>query len=219
MTRASTAKDHSMSHLASAGLRRSAEGLDFKPEAEPTARPATPGQPDMWVLVMVEALTFSAYFVVYIVWRMRHPALYLESQAHLSRELGVADTLILLTSSWSIARCVQRARAGEYEAALGSVVLTIGLGVLFVAAKLYEWASKIANGLYFTSNEFFSFYYFLTGIHLLHVLVGFIVLGVVVYQLKSPARRSQEIIETGATYWHMVDFLWMIIFALLYLMR
>jgi nitric oxide reductase NorE protein len=53
----------------------------------------------------------------------------------------------------------------------------------------------------------------------LHVLVGFVVLAVVVYQLQSPARRSQEIVETGATYWHMVDFLWVVIFALLYVMR
>jgi nitric oxide reductase NorE protein len=186
--------------------------------AAETAR-ATPGQPDMWVLVMVEALTFSAYFVVYLIWRMRRPELYLESQARLSRELGVADTLILLTSSWSIARCVQRARAGDYRGALASAVLTILLGLLFTGAKLYEWGSKVAQGLYFGTNEFFSFYYFLTGMHLLHVLVGFIVLGVVVHQLWSPARRSQELIETGATYWHMVDFLWMIIFALLYVMR
>ena len=55
--------------------------------------------------------------------------------------------------------------------------------------------------------------------HLLHVLVGFIALGVVQYQIASPARRSQERIETGATYWHLVDLLWVIIFALLYVMR
>ena len=180
---------------------------------------ATPGQPDMWVLVLVEALTFAAYFVAYVVYRMRLPELYLESQAHLSRELGVADTLILLTSSWSIARCVQRARVGEYRGALVSVLLTFLLGVVFAGAKLYEWTDKVRQGFYFSTNQFFSFYYFLTGMHLMHVLVGFIVLGVVIYQLRSPARRSQEIIETGATYWHMVDFLWMIIFALLYLMR
>jgi nitric oxide reductase NorE protein len=179
----------------------------------------TPGQPDMWVLVMVEALTFTAYFVVYTICRTRSPELYLQSQAHLSRELGLVNTLVLLTSSWSMARCVQRARAGDYAGALRNVFLTIALGLTFSGAKLFEWSAKIGQGFTFTTNEFFSFYYFLTGMHLLHVLVGFIVLGVVVYQLSSPARRSQEIIETGATYWHMVDFLWVIIFALLYVMR
>jgi nitric oxide reductase NorE protein len=189
------------------------------PADQPHAAPATPGQPDMWVLVMVEALTFSAYFVVYTIYRTWRPELFLQAQAHLSREVGLINTLVLLTSSWSMARCVQRARAGDYEGALRNVLLTILLGLGFAAAKLYEWSTEIGQGMYFGTNEFFSFYYFLTGMHLLHVLVGFIVLGVVVYQLRSPARRSQEIIETGATYWHMVDFLWVIIFALLYLMR
>jgi nitric oxide reductase NorE protein len=207
-----------MSRPASAGLRRSDRDPRAVAQDEPAA-PVTPGQPDMWVLVMVEALTFSAYFVVYTIWRTRSPELYLRAQAHLSREVGLFNTLVLLTSSWSMARCVQRARAGDHRGALGNVFLTILLGLGFAAAKLYEWSTEIRQGMYFGTNEFFSFYYFLTGMHLLHVLVGFIVLGVVVHQLWSPARRSQEIVETGATYWHMVDFLWVIIFALLYVMR
>jgi nitric oxide reductase NorE protein len=201
-----------MTDIASADFRRSG--------GEPaSAAPATPGQPDMWVLVLFEALIFSSYFVVYVIYRMRNPELYLQSEAGLSLEFGVANTLILLTSSWSMARCVQRARAGEYGAALGNVFLTVALGLLFTGLKLYEWNVKSQNGMTFTTNEYWSFYYFLTGMHLLHVLMGFVVLGVVVYQLRSPARRSQVIVETGATYWHMVDFLWVIIFALLYVMR
>jgi nitric oxide reductase NorE protein len=91
--------------------------------------------------------------------------------------------------------------------------------VLFVASKMFEWSAKVRDGFTFSTNDFFSFYYFLTGIHVLHVLIGFGFLSAVVYQLASPERRSQEIIETGATYWHMVDFLWVVIFALLYVMR
>lgn len=181
--------------------------------------PATPGQPDMWILVLIEAMTFGAYFVVYTVSYKQNSALFLAAQAHLNLLFGVINTLILLTSSWSIARCVERSRLGDYSAALANAWLTILCGIIFVGLKVYEWSIKIGDGLYFSSNEFFSFYYFLTGMHLLHVLVGFIVLGVVVYQLSSPTRRSQEIIETGATYWHMVDFLWVVIFALLYVMR
>lgn len=181
--------------------------------------PAIPGQPDMWVLVMIEALTFSAYFVVYTVFYKRSPELFLQSQAHLNLPFGVFNTVVLLTSSWSIARCVERSRAGDYGAALRNVYLTMAGGVLFTALKLYEWSAEISNGYTFTTDAFFSFYYFLTAMHLLHVVVGFIALSVVIYQLRSPQRRSQEIIETGATYWHMVDFLWVIIFALIYVMR
>jgi nitric oxide reductase NorE protein len=205
-----------MTNLASA--TRGITGGDLRSGTEVQTR-ATPGQPDMWVLVMIEALTFTAYFVVYIVCWALHPRLYSQSQAHLSLMLGVSNTLMLVTSSWSMARCVQQARARNYGGALWNVIFTILLGLVYFIAKLYEWSTIIHNEYYFSTNQFFSFYYFLTGMHLLHVIVGFIVLGVVIYQLSSPIRRSQEIIETGATYWHMVDFLWIFIFALLYVMR
>jgi len=181
--------------------------------------PVTPGQPDMWVLVLFEAFTFSAYFVVYMIWRARNPAAYLQAQTHLRPEFGLINTLVLLASSWSIAICVTKARAGQYAAALRYVFLTLLLGAIFLVSKLYEWSFEMHQGMYFGTNDFFMFYYFLTGIHLLHMLMGFVVLGVVIYQLWSPQRRSQEIVETGATYWHMIDFLWVIIFALLYVMR
>ena len=90
---------------------------------------------------------------------------------------------------------------------------------MFAATKLYEWTSKIAEGSTFTSNDFFMFYYFLTAIHLFRVLCGFIVLGVLVRNLRTPALRSQVVIENCAAYWHMVDLLWVVIFALVYLMR
>jgi nitric oxide reductase NorE protein len=182
-------------------------------------RRTVPGQPDMWVLVLFEAAIFTSYFVVYMLGRAGNPALYLSSQAQLSPLTGLLNTVVLLTSSWSMARCVERARRGDHVGALRDVVLTILLGLVFTAAKLYEWSVKSGQGRTLTKDAFFSFYYFLTGIHLLHVLMGFVVLGVVVYQLSSPVRRSQEIIETGATYWHMVDFLWVVIFALLYVIR
>ena len=147
------------------------------------------------------------------------PVLFLESQALLDPRWGLLNTLVMLASSWSIARCVQAARERAFDAALKNVFLTFFLGLVFVVLKVSEWSAEVHKGLTFTTNEFFSFYYFLTAIHFIHLLVGFVVLGVVIYQLRSPARRSQEIVETGATYWHLVDFLWVMIFALLYLMR
>jgi nitric oxide reductase NorE protein len=92
-------------------------------------------------------------------------------------------------------------------------------GGVFLVSKVLEWATEIERGFSFTTDEFFSFYYFLTGIHFLHLLIGFAFLGVAVHQITSPARRSQELVETCATYWHTIDFLWVLIFALLYVMR
>jgi nitric oxide reductase NorE protein len=178
-----------------------------------------PGQPDMWAFVLFETLVFTSYFVVYLLFRTQNPELYLRSQADLDLRIGVFNTICLLLSSWAVARCVQASREGAYRSALRDAFLTVFFGLVFFAAKVYEWVNEIQMGNNFTTNEFFQHYFFLTSIHCLHLLIGFVVMGVVVYQLWNPNRRSQELIETGATYWHTVDFLWVLIFALLYVVR
>lgn len=194
--------------------------------ADPTSRqreggPATfvPGQPDMWMFVLFESLLFTGYFSVYLFGRTQNQDLYLQSQSDLDLRFGVFNTVALLVSSWAIARCVHAARAGGYSSALRYAVVTVSFGLVFAVSKVLEWIAEIRLGNTFTSDEFFSHYYFLTSIHCIHVLIGFVVLGVVIGQLRSPARRSQQLIETGATYWHTVDFLWVLIFALLYVVR
>ena len=178
-----------------------------------------PGQPDMWAFVLFETLVFTAYFGFYLFYRARSPELFLHSQAHLDLRIGVFNTLVLLLSSWSVARCVQSSRVGAFRAALRDVYITAAFAAVFLFFKVFEWARLVRMGNGFDSNDFFTYYFFLTGIHFVHLLIGFVVLGVVVYQLRSPARRSQELVETCATYWHTVDFLWVLIFALLYVVR
>jgi nitric oxide reductase NorE protein len=157
--------------------------------------------------------------VVYLVSRTQSRELYLQSQADLDLRFGVFNTVVLLLSSWAVARCVQAARDGAYRDALRDAFLTIFFGFAFLVSKVLEWITEIRMGNTFTSNEFFQHYFFLTSIHCVHLLIGFVVLGVVVYQLWSPARRSQQLVETCASYWHTVDFLWVLIFALLYVVR
>jgi len=190
-------------------------------EVRDAKKPAkfVPGQPDMWAFVLFETLIFTGYFGFYLFYRTQSPDLFLHAQAQLDLRIGVFNTLVLLLSSWSVARCVQSARAGAYRPALKDAYLTAFFGLVFMVSKVFEWATQIQMGNGFSSNEFFTYYYFLTGIHFVHLLIGFVVLGVAVYQLRSPARRSQELVETCATYWHTVDFLWVLIFALLYVVR
>jgi nitric oxide reductase NorE protein len=188
-------------------------------QAERTPARFIPGQPDMWAFVLFETLVFTSYFVVYLLFRTQNRELYLQSQADLDLRFGVFNTLALLLSSWAVARCVQASREGAYRDALRDAFLTIFFGVAFLVSKVLEWVKEIRLGNTFTSDEFFQHYFFLTSIHCLHLLIGFVVLGVAVYQLWSPARRSQQLVETCATYWHTVDFLWVLIFALLYVVR
>lgn len=186
---------------------------------KPARARAVPGKPDMWAFVLFETLVFTAYFGFYLFSRGRNPELFLHSQAQLDLRVGVLNTLVLLLSSWSVARCVQSARAGAYRAALRDVFITAAFAAVFLSFKVLEWARLVHAGNGIDSNDFFMFYFFLTGIHFVHLLIGFVVLGVIVYQLLSPARRDQNLVETCATYWHTVDFLWVLIFALLYVVR
>jgi nitric oxide reductase NorE protein len=171
-----------------------------------------------WAFILIECATFSAYFIVYMLYRMHDPGTFADSQVQLSPTYGLVNTLILLASSWQVARSVHSARAQQYESAWRQAVLTVALGVAFVVSKLSEWRFELKSGHNFETNDFFAFYFFLTGIHVVHVLVGFVFMGVALYKLRERDVAS-EALEIAAIYWHMVDFLWVVIFALLYVMR
>lgn len=189
--------------------------------ANATAYPSTHavGVGAMWIYIVGDLFIFGGWFVFYLAYRASEPAVFLESQAQLNQTLGMINTLVLLVSSWWVALCVNATRAGRYGEATRYAWLTILSGAVFGISKVYEWISEMAAGHTFTSNDFFMFYYFLTAIHLFHVMTGFIVLGVLVRHLRTPALRSQVVIENCAAYWHMIDVLWVAIFALLYVMR
>lgn len=178
-----------------------------------------PGDPDMWLFVVVESLVFLSYFCVYIYARTQDEHAFLTAQSALTMWLGVLDTIVLLTSSWAIARCVQCTRAANYAGARRFAYSTAGLGVAFLALKIAEWVHLIRDGHTFSSSDFMQHFFFLTSIHAVHLVIGFVALGVLVRQLSDPRRRSHHTIETCATYWHTVDLFWVVIFAMLYVLR
>ncbi|BBZ03188.1 cytochrome c oxidase subunit III [Mycolicibacterium chitae] len=189
-----------------------------EPQKSPASSGRLPGDLDMWIMVLGDILIFSGYFVIFMIYRAMNPEEFLRAQQHLDVNIGVLNTVILLTSSWFIARAVISARAGRHVQSIRLVYGAGICGVLFMVFKSYEWASKISAG-HTNADTFYSFYYVITGVHLLHVLIGLIVLGVVIRELRNPARRRTSMVESGAVYWHMVDLLWVIIFGLLYVMR
>jgi nitric oxide reductase NorE protein len=178
-----------------------------------------PGDVHMWVMVLGDLIIFGAYFIIFMIFRAMKPQEFLTSQEHLNINIGVLNTLVLLASSWFIARSVQAARAGDHAQALRLTDFGGLCGVAFIAIKAYEWSTKILQGYTISSNDFFMFYYMLTGVHLFHVSLGLLILGITVRELRNPRRQRIFMVESGATYWHMVDLLWIVIFALLYVMR
>ena len=206
------------------------------PNTEPAARAAAPSGPDasttassppaahlpgdghMWVMVLGDLIIFGSYFIIYMVHRAMAPQEFLQAQRHLNITIGVVNTLVLVTSSWFIAQSVQATRVADYPRAIRLTYGGGACGVAFIAIKAYEWSTEIAHG-HTNANPFFMFYYMLTGVHMFHVALGLLILGIVVRELRNPRRQRLSMVEQGATYWHMVDLLWLVIFGLLYVMR
>lgn len=173
----------------------------------------------MWFFVVGDLLIFAVYFVGYVYFRGRNQDLFLAGQARLNLAVGTANTVILLSSSLFVALGVSAARAGRRDVALQRMWTALAVGAAFPVLKMFEWVPEISDGLTPGTNLFFMFYFVMTGMHLCHVALGLVVLGFVIRSLRTSAPNEVSLAETGATYWHMVDVLWLILFALLYLMR
>jgi len=184
-----------------------------------TIRAHLPGEPSMWFFVIGDLLIFALYFVSYVFFRGHDHAAFLQGQQHLNQDLGFINTVVLLTSSLFVALGTTAARAGQRRDARHLFVLAVLCGALFPLIKAIEWIPEIRAGHTPGSGLFFMYYYVLAGMHLCHVLLGLVILCFVVRDLHRSPEPNQRFIETGATYWHMVDLLWLVLFALFYLMR
>lgn len=185
-------------------------------------KPHVPGEPGIWVLLFGDMVVFTVLFVVYLSRRMKDPHLFATSQDHLNRNLGAINTLVLLTSSILVVFAVRAYRTPQTRALASRFMLAgAAVGACFVGVKALEYHQKIAAGLTPSTNEFFMYYFVLTGLHLAHVIIGLVVLVVLSRLVRSSETSSTRMafVEGGACFWHMVDLLWIVIFPLLFLVR
>ena len=196
----------------------SATGVDHSRRAAGT-RGHVPGEASMWFFVIGDLLIFAVYFVGYMYFRGQNHQLFLASQARLNVDIGAINTVVLLTSSLFVALGTAAARAGNVAAGLRGFWIGLAFGAAFPVLKMFEWIPEITAGLTPGTNLFFMYYYVMTGLHLCHVALGLVIMCFVIRNLKTSTTPKISFIETGATYWHMVDVLWLVLFALLYLMR
>ena len=177
-----------------------------------------PGEPGLWVMIFGDLLVFSLFFLTFADYRISEHALFAAGRAQLSQDLGLLNTLLLLTSSFAVASGLQALRAGKVGQARRATLAGIVLGLGFVAVKFFEYHAKFAAGLYPTTNDFFMFYFAFTGIHLIHVLIGLGALGFIRHSCQLPLTTGRlAAVEACAVFWHLVDILWVILFAVVYL--
>jgi len=180
-----------------------------------------PGEPGVWLFILGDLIVFGLFFVVFVYHRALDVPLYTQSQATLNQAYGVVNTFLMLSSSWFVALAIHAARDNLARITSRFIVLAGACGVAFVVVKFFEYSEKISAGYSITSNDFYMYYYMLTGIHLMHVVIGMVVLTFLWHTSRRDTLDEKCIntLESGASFWHMVDLLWIILFALLYMMK
>ncbi len=182
------------------------------------AETRVPGEEGIWVFLLGDLFVFSAFFLVFAFYRAEQPEVFASGRELLNRGYGLINTLLLLTSSLFVAMGVHRARAGRAGSpALFLCAMFCGLG--FVGIKVLEYSEKIRAGINFGTSDFFMYYFAFTGVHLIHVVIG---LGVLLFMRSAamtPELAQERIVavESGGLFWHFVDLLWIVLFALFYL--
>ncbi len=185
----------------------------------------------MWLFLLTEVLLFGGLFLLYMAYRVKYTGNFHDAALELNMKIGTFNTLILITSSLTMALSIaamQRARKGL---SIFLLVSTQALGIFFLINKFFEWSAKFHHGLYPGSETllnrpkgeyiFFGMYYAMTGLHALHVIAGLTLLTfMLVFIIRNKVNPDNYIrLENSGLYWHLVDLIWIFLFPLFYLMR
>jgi cytochrome c oxidase subunit 3 len=190
----------------------------------------------MWVFLATEIMIFGALFTAYTVFRLRYAPSFEDASRHLNLLIGGVNTVVLLTSSLTMAMAVRVAHLGRQKALVRYLILTVVLGTAFLALKAVEYfcdyRDRLVPGLAFEPSEwrrtavnpehvklFLVFYFVMTGLHAVHMIVGMsvlLVLIVMAWRGKFSAGYSAPV-EMWGLYWHFVDVVWIFLLPLLYL--
>ncbi len=188
---------------------------------EVTEKEPLPGDLAIWFFIMAELLVFGVFFIVYVFVRSNNLELFNTYQLELHREAGVINTIALITSSYFVAMGVHAIKNNNIKQTGTMLLLALAMGFVFLLVKIWEYSHIFGAGIHLSTNTFYTFYISLTFFHFMHVLMGMVILGALYYYLKQGAYSAEnhQGIETGASYWHMVDLVWIVLFPLVYIIR
>lgn len=183
----------------------------------------------MWLFLFTEIFLFGGLFLLYSAYRAKYPFDFHTGGQHLNTFIGVANTIILLTSSLTVAIAISAIRMGNRRLTILCLGTTIVFGLMFLVNKYIEWSEEIRRGVYpngpallkLPDGEkiFYGLYYSMTGLHGLHVLAGLIALSFALdfVRREKITRTDFNKLENVGLYWHLVDVIWIFLLPLLYL--
>lgn len=183
----------------------------------------------MWLFLYTEVILFSGLFILYAMAAYKFPEEYAEASHMLNIYFGTINTVVLLTSSLTIALAITSIQKNRIKQTLILCYATIALAFVFLINKYFEWSAEISHGIYPGSDHlaelgpgitaFFNLYYFTAGLHGVHILIGATLIGVVAIMIAKGKVTSDRytLLENSALYWHLVDLVWIFLFPLYYL--
>lgn len=183
----------------------------------------------MWLFLFTEILLFGGLFLIYAVYRSLYAQEFHAAAQGLSTTLGAINTIILLTSSLTMALSIVALRQGKKNSSVVLQALTILFGLAFLVNKYFEWSGHIHEGIYPNSPEllsrshgeilFYGLYYVMTGLHGIHVIIGMIAIAAMLWLTvrNSVSGENFNKLENAGLYWHLVDIIWIYLFPLFYL--
>jgi cytochrome c oxidase subunit III len=191
------------------------------------------GRLGMWIFLGSETLLFGALIALYVAYRILYGQDFVDALAHNDQVLGTLNTVILITSSFTAAMAVDAVRSDRPQRVRWFLLATLVLAGCFLAVKGFEYAAHFEEGIYpglgYQNVEFdtrgarlfYTLYYFMTGLHALHVVGGMIAIALVA---RAHWRRpySEEYflpLDLTVLYWHMVDVVWIFLWPLFYLLQ
>ncbi len=176
------------------------------------------GKLAIWWFLASEIMTFGGLLVAFVLCRFAAGG-WEEESALVSTSIAAFNTLVLLTSSYTIVQAHHCVEDDDRPGAARYLLYTTLFGLLFLCVKAYEYSGEISHGYVPTKNMFWSFYYGLTGLHALHVIGG-IVANACLYFCAATDRNWSSLkhrVENAGLYWHFVDIVWIFLFPLVYL--
>ncbi len=185
----------------------------------------------MWLFLATEVLLFTALFAAYAVYRYLFPDAFAQASRHIETWIGLVNTLVLVTSSFTVALGLHRATNGDGRGTASYFGVTVLLALVFLGFKALEYSHHFQEGQlpgrFYTyapvqgagASLFFSLYFLITGLHALHVVVGMTVLAVIGVRARLGAFTAEYHVpvELAGLYWHLVDVIWIFVFPLIYL--
>ena len=177
-----------------------------------------PGDLAMWFFILAELTVFAIFFIGFSVSEQLNEEMFRLGKAQLHQTAGLINTIALITSSFFVALALTKIHKAQAKQSVLLLLIAKAFAIIYISVKIWEYLSLFEQGITIETNTFFTLYFLITAFHLMHVLLGMVILSFIAYSAWQGKYQNNDVsgFEAGTSYWHMVDLLWIILFPLIY---